>query len=58
MFEDADKILEEAQKELNELYEEKGLTDKILDAQLKINRIRHITNKSDPTKRQYKNFVQ
>jgi len=58
MFKDVSKSLEEAQKELDAIHEEDGLTDEVLDAQLKINKIRHTINKSDPTKKVYDRFVQ
>ena len=41
-----------------ELYEENGLTDEVLDLQLQINKLRHEHNISDEKKRVYKQFVQ
>lgn len=42
----------------DELYEEFGLTDEVLDLQLKINKLRHEHNISDEKQRVYKNWVQ
>lgn len=50
--------LQEMQKSCDELYEKEGLSDKVLDLQLQINKLRHEHNISDETNRVYKNFVQ
>ena len=36
------------QKKINQKYKENGLTDEVLDEQIKINKIRHKLNISDP----------
>lgn len=51
-------ILMNEQKEINKLYEEKGLTDEVLDRQVALNQKRNELDISDPTKRIWKNFVQ
>lgn len=50
--------LDERQKIINEKYEKEGLTDEVLDLQIKLNQDRNKHNISDPTKRIYENFVQ
>lgn len=40
--------LNRMQKKVNQKYEENGLTDEVLDEQIKINKIRHKLNISDP----------
>lgn len=52
------KKLDEQQKEINKEYEEKGLTDELLEKQIQINTTRHKENMPDTTKNIYKNFVQ
>ena len=51
-------ILMNEQKEINKLYEEKGLTDEVLDRQVALNQKRNELDISDPTKRIWENFVQ
>ena len=51
-------ILMNEQKEINKLYEEKGLTDEVLDRQVALNQKRNELDISDPTKRVWENFVQ
>lgn len=50
--------LETMQELADELYEEFGLTDEVLDLQLKINKLRHEHNISDEKQRVYENWVQ
>ena len=42
----------------DDLYEEFGLTDEVLDLQLKINKLRHEQDISDDKQKVYKNWVQ
>lgn len=42
----------------NDLYGEFGLTDEVLDLQLKINKLRHEQNISDEKQKVHKNWVQ
>lgn len=51
-------ILREEQEAINKLYEEKGLTDEVLDRQVALNQKRNELDISDPTKRIWENFVQ
>ena len=50
--------LENRQKELNKKYEEQGLTDEILEEQIKINQLRHEHDIPDEEKMIYKEYVQ
>ena len=50
--------LETMQELADELYEEFGLTDEVLDLQLKINKLRREHNISDEKQRVYENWVQ
>lgn len=50
--------LETMQEVCNELYEQEGLTDDVLDLQLQINKLRHKHNISDEKNKIYENFVQ
>lgn len=50
--------LDKKQEIVNQLYEEQGLTDEILDLQIEINTIRNRENITDQTETIYKNFVQ
>ena len=52
-----DKI-ETLQKICNELYEEQGLTDEILELQVVINKLRHKHDISDQSNRLHKTYVQ
>ena len=52
-----DKI-ENMQKIAEDLYNENGLTDEVLDLQLEINKLRHKHNISDKTNQLHKEFVQ
>lgn len=52
------KELDKKQEIVNNLYEEQGLTDEVLDLQLEINQTRHKENIPDPKELIYKNFVQ
>jgi len=51
-------LLDLSQKLVNRQYKKKGLTDEVLDAQLKINKLRHETDTTDKSKRIYDRFVQ
>ena len=53
-----EKELDEMQKEVNELYEKEGLTDEVLDKQLKINSLRNKYNITDKTEIIYDRYVQ
>lgn len=55
---DIEDILMEEQEAINKLYEEEGLTDKVLDRQVALNQKRNELDISDPTKRIWENFVQ
>lgn len=46
------------QRIVDKKYDEEGLTDEVLDAQLEINRLRHEHDISDPTKKLHENYVQ
>ena len=50
--------LENRQKELDEKYKEQGLTDEILEEQIKINQLRHEHDIPDEEKMIYKEYVQ
>ena len=52
-----DKI-ETLQKICNELHEEFGLTDELLELQVVINKLRHKHDLSDNTNRIHENYVQ
>ena len=52
------KELDKKQEIATQLYEEKGLTDEVLDLQIEINTKRHENNITDPKELVYKNFVQ
>ena len=52
------KELDKKQEIVNQLYEEQGLTDEILDLQLEINKKRHENNITNPKELTYKNYVQ
>lgn len=52
------KELDDRQLEVNELYEQYGLTDEILDEQVEINTLRHEYNITDETKVIFHGFVQ
>ena len=52
-----DKI-ETLQKICNELHEEFGLTDELLELQVVINKLRHKHDLSDNTNRLHENYVQ
>ena len=52
------KELLERQEKLNKEFEEKGLTDELLDAQLEINRLRHEHDIPDETNQVHEEFVQ
>ena len=51
-------VLDDAQKLVNEAYEKDGLTDEILDVQVKINELRNLLNITDESERIYENWVQ
>ena len=55
---DIEDILMEEQEAINKLYEQKGLTDEVLDRQVALNQKRNELDISDPTKRIWENFVQ
>ena len=44
-----EKILEWCQGQVNKLYEKKGLTDKVLEYQVRINKIKHKKDATDKT---------
>lgn len=46
------------QEELNKKYAEEGLTDEILDEQVKLNQLRHEHDITDESEVIYENFVQ
>ena len=46
------------QKQVSRLYKSEGLTDRVLEKQLKINKKRHELNLPDRYEMQYKRFVQ
>lgn len=46
------------QKRVNHLYKKQGLTNKVLEKQVKINQQRNKHNITDKTKRVYQRFVQ
>ena len=50
--------IEKEQKELNMKYEKEGLTDEVLDNQVKLNRKRNKWNIPDEDNFIYENFVQ
>lgn len=50
--------LAERQKEIDALYEKEGLTDEVLEAQVKLNQLRNELNIEDERNRIYENFVQ
>ena len=51
-------VLDEVQKELDKKHEEEGLTPEILELQIKLNKIRHISDISDETKQTHEEYVQ
>lgn len=51
-------LLNIAQSLLNRLYKKEGLTDRVLDSQIKINKLRYKSNISDKKNAIYENFVQ
>ena len=46
------------QKECNELFRKDGLTDEVLDLQIKINQLRHENDITDENQKIYEDFVQ
>ena len=50
--------LTEMQKKLDKIYNERGLTDEVLDLQLEINALRHEHDIPDETEMVYKEYVQ
>ena len=46
------------QRQVSRLYKSEGLTDRVLDKQVKINKKRHELNLPDRYEMQYKRFVQ
>lgn len=50
--------IKEAQELLNKEYEEKGLTNEILEAQVELNTIRHTLDIHDETEEIYEEYVQ
>lgn len=51
-------VVDKIQKELDKKYEEEGLTPEILELQIKLNKIRHISDISDETKQTHEEYVQ
>ena len=50
--------LEKEQEKINELYEENGLTDEVLEAQIELNKLRHEHDIHDKDKTLHENYVQ
>lgn len=50
--------LNKKQEEINKLYAEEGLTDKVLDMQIALNSERHELDIPDSSEKTYKNYVQ
>jgi hypothetical protein len=46
------------QRAINKKYEKHGLTDEVLEEQVKLNTFRNLHDISDSSKRIYKNYVQ
>lgn len=46
------------QRAINKAYEEQGLTDELLKAQIELNKKKHEHNISDSSKRIHENYVQ
>lgn len=46
------------QKQVSRLYKSEGLTEKVLEKQIEINKKRHELNLPDKNEMQYKRFVQ
>lgn len=51
-------VVDKIQKELDKKYEEEGLTPEILELQIRLNKIRHISDISDETKQTHEEYVQ
>ena len=51
-------VVDKIQKELDKKYEEEGLTPEILELQIRLNKIRHISDISDETKQTHEGYVQ
>ena len=52
------KELNQKQEKINQLYQEEGLTDRVLDKQIELNTIRHQENISDNNQKIYKKYKQ
>jgi len=50
--------LKRKQEEVDELYEEHGLTDEVLDKQIAINKLRHAHDIPDESEKVYEDYVQ
>ncbi|WP_407420663.1 hypothetical protein [Methanobrevibacter sp.] len=50
--------LRNQQRILNKKYAEEGLTDEILDEQIKLNKLRHEYDITDESEKVYEDFVQ
>lgn len=50
--------LRNQQRVLNKKYAEEGLTDEILDEQIKLNKLRHEYDITDESEKVYEDFVQ
>ena len=50
--------LKKKQKEVDELYEEHGLTDEVLDKQIAINKLRHAHDIPDESEMVHEDYVQ
>lgn len=50
--------LAKKQKEVDELYEEHGLTDEVLDKQIAINKLRHAHDIPDESEKVHEDYVQ
>lgn len=51
-------VLRDAQKQINEKYEDEGLTDEVLELQVKLNQVRHILDLADADEYIYEGYVQ
>ena len=50
--------LKKKQEEVNQLYEEHGLTDEVLDKQIAINKLRHAHDIPDESENVHEDYVQ
>ena len=52
------RTLDKEQNKINKMFEEEGLTDRVLDKQIELNQKRHSNNISDKTNTLHKRYVQ